>query len=270
MQIGNSASSTATRALQASPDVDFAAGQAFADINEPFEAIVEDVAKALTEIGTENVKAALRSLGIKDPGILNEAIAEVAKYSRDRAAQMVGKQWLANTLIDDPAAEMAITSLTQKGIADSVKNVLEAFTSGEIDELSTAAMTEELLSQYAFSADRAKLITAFESQRVANKGYLAAWTASGVVTGKYSVLSPNHDMPDVCDDIEAMGVVDVDSTFGGYGFGPPWHPGPCECRIVAVRADEDVEDYLDEALSSVKATTIRAKALDLFELAKSL
>jgi hypothetical protein len=229
-----------------------------ADINEPFEAIVDEVAKALAEIGIENAKKALVGLGIKDPGILNEAITEVAKYARHRAADMVGMQWLDNTLLADPNAEMAITSLTQEGIRTAVANVLKAFEEGEIDSMDTAAMAQELLSQYAFSSKRSGVIADFEGRRAASKGFVSAWKAAGI-TGKMSVLSPLHDVPDVCEDIEAMGVVDVDSNFAGYGFGPPWHPGGCRCSLAAVRAEDDLdEDYLDEV----------DKGLTIFELAK--
>jgi len=251
------------------PDAAFATGQALDDINEPFEAIVEQVAKALAAIGEDNVKVALRGLDIKDPAVLNQALNEIRQYARDRAAEMVGRKWVADLLVDDPGAEMAINSLTQKGIADSVANVLEAYESGEIDAITTASMSEELLAQYAFSGERAERIADFESRRVANLGFLHAWKASGVITGKYSMLSPSHVIPDICDDIEALGVVDVDDNFQGYGFGPPWHPGGCMCVMGAVRADEDLDvDYLDEQETGGKATTMRAKALSVFDLEK--
>lgn len=269
LRIGGAAAQTSSKALQMTPDAEFAAGQAFADINEPFEAIVEQVAKALTEIGEKNVRAALRGLDITDPAVLNQALNDIRQYARDRAAEMVGRKWVADLLVEDPGAEMAIDSLTQKGIADSIANVLEAYEGGEIDAITTASMSEELLAQYAFSGERAGRIAEFESRRVANLGFLHAWKASGVVTGKYSMLSPSHVIPDICDDIEAMGVVDVDDNFNGYGFGPPWHAGGCQCRLGAVRADEDLDvDYLDEQETGGKATTLRAKALDVFDLEK--
>lgn len=267
LRIGNLAAVAARRALEQTPDAEFAAAQAMADL-APFDEIVKSVSSALTHIGTENVKAAFRALGVKDPAVINEAIQEVSKYARDRAAQMIGKKWVADLLVDDPEAEMAITSLTQKGIGTAVANVFEAFESGEIDAITTAAMSEELLAQYAFSSERSGIIAEFEGRRAATKGFLSAWSATGI-TGKMVLLSPDHDHDDMCDDAESMGVVDLNSTFGGYGFGPPFHPS-CLCALAAVREDEDLDvDHLDELETSGKATTIHAKALSIFELAKS-
>ena len=266
LRIGNLASAAARKALEMNPDAAFATGQAIADL-APFEEIVGKVADALTEIGTQNVRSAFLGLGIKDPALINQAIAEVTKYARDRAAQMVGKQWLADVLVDDPQAEMAITSLTEKGIGEAVANVLEAYETGEIDAITTAAMSEELLAQYAFSQERAGVIAEFEGRRAAMRGFLSAWTAAGI-TGKMNILSIDHEGPCVCDDIEAYGVVDLDSDFGGEGFGPPWHPW-CRCWLVGVTADEDLDvDYLDEGFDG-GTTTMRAKVDDIFDLAKA-
>jgi hypothetical protein len=269
LRAGNAAAQTSTKALQMTPDAAFATGQAIADINEPFEAIVEQVAKALAEVGYDNAEAALRQLGIKDPAILNEAKAEIAKWAKDRAASMVGKQWLNGVLAADPEAHWPITDLTEEGIGKAVSNVLEAFTEGEIDEIDTARMTEELLSQYAFSSERSALIADNESRRAATKGHLAAWRASGVVTGKYVILSPEHEQPCACDEAESYGVVDLDSNFNGLGFGPAFHPR-CLCVLGAVRANEDLDvDYLDELETGGKATTIRpTKAVSVFDLTK--
>ena len=197
-----------------------------------FEDIVQEVATSLTEIGTQNVQAAFRGLGIKDPGVINQAITEITTYAKQRAAQMVGYQWVADALVSDPAAEMAITSLTRRGIGESVANVLEAFESGEIDSITTAAMSEQLMAHYAFSTERSGLIAQFESRHIANKGYLAAWKASGKINRKFNRLSPEHIGPDDCDSIEALGVVDIDANFNGFGFGPPWHVR-CQCSVWA-------------------------------------
>ena len=68
-----------------------------------------------------------------------------------------------------------------------------------------------------------------------------AYEESGVVAGKYSLLSQMHEQTDACDceDNAAEGTIGFDETFESGDDWAPYHIG-CNCLTMPV-LDEDME-----------------------------
>jgi hypothetical protein len=138
------------------------------------------------------------------------------KYAQERAAQLVTD----------------ITETTRDGLRSLIE---DAFTEG----MTPSQLATEIADSYGFSSERAELIARTEIGMAHVEGALDGWTASGVVEGKYVVLSADHTNEDDCDDAESEGTVPLDDDFGGLGD-PPFHPN-CECSLVPVVGDVSEE-----------------------------
>ena len=193
--------------------------------------LIVDSEKILVHIMVDGSGQAFAQLGEDaSPRMMDQVNEAAAQWAKDRAAEMVGMKYAADgSLIENPNAEWAITS--------STRDLLRADITAAIEEgLSTDELANRLTESYAFSDKRAETIARTEIASADVQGSLIAYKASGVVSGKEWVLSDSHDVPDECDEADDMGVVDLDSDFGGIGD-PPAHPA-CECDVLPVLAEE--------------------------------
>lgn len=190
-----------------------------------------DVERLLVLIAEDGAEQALRQIGVAMMPAITAQVHEAAvAFARERGAELVGMRWEGNILVPNPNAEWAITDATRELLR---ADLTDALTEG----WGTDELIDHLSETYAFSDARAEMIARTELARADVEGNLAGWRASGEVSGKRWLLSDLHDVPDECDEADAMGVVDLDDDFGGIGD-PPAHPN-CECDIEPVLAEDD-------------------------------
>lgn len=198
--------------------------------------LVPDAEQVLARMAEDGTLEALIQVGVDDPGITEQVNERALAWAKARAAELVGMRYNADgVLVENPDADWAITESTREMLCADVAQAIE-------DGTSTDDLAAQLADRYAFSDDRAATIARTEVARADVAGNLAAYQASGVVEGKEWLLGSEHDGPDECDEAEAMGVVPLDSDFGGVGD-PPAHPR-CACDIlpVLVSAPDDKSD----------------------------
>lgn len=206
---------------------------------KPLDALAKELSEPLARITVESSRAALDSLDITDEGIFDLINKDAIEYAGDRAAEMVGRKWIDGELVDNPNARWAITDSTRDSLKDLVTRAYS-------DGMSPAQLKTAIIEDHAFSPARAKLIAKTETAKASVQGSLNGWKRSGVVQGKESITSGDHDSDDECDEAEDAGVIDLDDDFPSGDDGPPFHPG-CNCLLRAVLIDEDGnEDGGDE------------------------
>ena len=158
-----------------------------------------------------------------DVGPESDAFSTVADssidYAKTRAAELIGMRVQEDgTLVPNPDAKWAITDTTRDAINRSVQNALE-------QGLSAGAFRDELMQDYAFSAQRALMVARTERNLAQRRGGSDAAKASGVVKRKRWNLSDSHPVEDGCDINAEAGWIDIDDE---YPEGDNPHPS-CEC-----------------------------------------
>lgn len=167
---------------------------------------------------------ALAELSIDDAGILNVVNEGAVTYAKDRAAEMIGKKWVGDVLVDNPDAKWTITEATREAIRAEVQSAI-------ISGISVDDLAKSIRENFAFSADRAKLIARTEVVNASVKGNMIAWRESGIVVGKRVILA---ELPcQICKDNAAIGVIPLDATFPSGDDAPAFHPR-CECDVFPV------------------------------------
>jgi hypothetical protein len=196
-------------------------------------ALVPEVTRLLTAVTVDGIAAGFGQIG--ERADLTDLVNEQAvAWAEARAAELVGMRVEGGRLVENPDAEWRID--------EGTRTLLRGDIADAIDEgLSTAELADHLTGSYAFSDDRADTIARTEMAHADVAGNLLAYRDSGVVEGKEWVLGSEHDDDDECDEAAAMGVVPLDSDFGGTGD-PPAHPR-CVCDVFPVVMDSaDTEE----------------------------
>lgn len=209
------------------------ADQILPDLNfDGWVTLIIDGESILVHIIVDGSGQAFAQVGADLTPELTDQVNEAAvAWAKDRAAEMVGMKYLEDgSLVENPAAEWAITESTRELLRADVKAAIE-------EGLSTDELAARLAESYAFSDDRAEMIARTEIANADIEGSLIAYRESGVVDGKEWLLSSEHNEPDECDDAADMSPVPLDDDWGGIGD-PPVHPN-CECDIIPVLAEEE-------------------------------
>jgi hypothetical protein len=193
--------------------------------------VVEPVTAALESVAGETALGALKSLKITDSNLFNLANENAAAFARDRGAELVGRKWVDGELVANPDARWAITDSTRDRVRDLVE---KAYTEG----MTPAELSDEIESSAEFSEARATMIAKTETAKASIQGSIEGWKASGVVEGKQSLLSDDHDRDDECDDAADEGAIPIDDEFSSGDDGPPYHPG-CNCSLIAVLLEDE-------------------------------
>jgi len=172
-----------------------------------FDALAEDLTGLLTEAGVSGSVFAAGEMGLDWESAPPRALA----YARDRAAELVGRTWAGDTLIENPNPEFAIT--------DTLRDRINELVAQAIDEGWTGADLKQALQDEAFSAWRAETIARTETAIAYNKGALAYYKDNGIervrVLDGAGCLPEGHedgaggpsDAEGVQDDAEANGQV---------------------------------------------------------------
>lgn len=204
------------------------------------------VKEELVLVAEDGTKRALATVGVDDEGILDQANARAVDFATKRSAELVGKKWDGDELIDNPRADMAITDTMRDEIRAAVADAVE-------NGASAADLADTIEELSGFSAERAEMIARTEILRSSNQAHLEAFRASGVVQKKAWSASGDDEVCDDCEECVDDGDLDLDDDFSSGDDAPPGHPA-CRCVLVASfeeaeesDEDEDDEDEDDEA-----------------------
>lgn len=166
-------------------------------------------------------------VGVTDPGaIVNQVFQNGIEYARQRAAEMVGKKWVGDVLVENPKAIWRIDEATRNEIQEIIA---EAFENGT----KRADVVTAIQRAGAFSRERATLIANTEIGTANSMGALAGYKAmrdEGVNLKKKWIA--DEDPCPICIANEDQGPIDLDEEFQGGVQAPLQHPR-CECVLSA-------------------------------------
>ena len=206
-----------------------------------FDAIVAPAQGALASVGTAAVDEVSTSARIAVdanlPDAFNMVHTQALAYARDRAAEMVGKSWDGDVLVDNPDAEMAITETTRNKIKDLVVRALSP-AEEEPFNLQNALedLTDDLTGSPLFSRARAALIAQAEVGMAQNMGTLASFKALEEITGlkmkkRWSTAHDEKVCLELCAVNALAGAIPLDHLFPSGDLAPLAHPR-CRCALV--------------------------------------
>ena len=186
-------------------------------------AIYPTVEEMVEAAYAQAAERALSDLGISDKEMFDRINQDAVEFAQSRAAELIGKKWVAGQLIENPDARWAITETTREDIRQLV---LKALTDGaSVDEL------EQMIEDSsAFSEMRAEMVARTELGLAHVNGNIAAWERSEVVSGYEWILGSEHEIADECDD-NAGEFVALGGVFPSGDAGPPLHPN-CVCALL--------------------------------------
>jgi hypothetical protein len=202
--------------------------------------MVNGTNEVLGHVARQAGKQALFSLQITDQSITDHADEAAIEFARARAAELVGMKWVDDELVENPDARWTITDATREFLRSDVTQAIQ-------EGWSNKKLADAVGENYAFSELRSETIARTETARAHMQGNVEGWKASGVVTGKQSLLGSEHDEgdEDECDDNAAAGVVPLEEAFPSGDEWPPYHPR-CVCDAVPVLSEEEGEEGDEE------------------------
>ena len=169
---------------------------------------------------------------------------QAVNYAESRAAELVGMKNIGTkenpNWVTNPNSEWAITDSTRDMIRSTV-------TDAEQEGWSNQRLATALRESEGFDQDRAMMIARTETAFADSKGNMAAYRASGVVTGKEWIVANEGDEK-VCDECEINGddgAIGLDELFSSGDDCPPAHPD-CRCSCSPRVMDKEETDVGDE------------------------
>lgn len=195
-----------------------------------FDVIVDAVEESLFDVASDTALKALAQIGVKAKSqLVDQVNDEAVSYARNRAAELVGKRFLADgSLIDNPNAKWAITETTRTMLRETIAKGLE-------DNIGTPAIAKQIEESYTFSAERAKLVANTEVANANEQSKLIGWRRgeeAGVTVKKKWLLGPNSC--EICKKNAAQGAIPLDEDFVSGDESPLAHPNclPGDMRVV--------------------------------------
>lgn len=211
---------------------DFAETVDLSSLDLLVNATPDDLATIMANSG----KQALMQLGIEhENNLVNQVDANSLAYAKSRSAEMVGKQWDGDQLVDNPDAEWVITDATR----DELRSLVAQVQSGD---LKLTDLPQAIQDATAFSPERAELIARTEIITANSQGTLSGFKAArsiGVVIKKK--WWPDKNACEVCLGNADDGAIDLDDNFSSGDDAPAAHPN-CKCALISDIGDEDEAD----------------------------
>lgn len=185
-----------------------------------WELLISAVEADLLAAAQEGAQTAITQLGIIDVSLESSVNAKIQEYAKQRSAEMIGKAFVNNQIVEDSAAKFVISETTKEDLEDLVEVALDKNESIE-------QLRERILNAVTFSDARAQLISRNEASLAQVAGSLAVWKSSGQVSRVGIRLSDAHVDVDECDELAATSY-EINSV-------PviPVHPN-CQCTIYAI------------------------------------
>ena len=186
----------------------------------------------LEAVGKDAAHLALIEVEADSPALLDTVNTKVVTYSRERAAELVGKRILEDgTIIDNPNAEWSLTESTRESIRETITKSVAA-------NESTNDLAKTLENDYSFSPARAQTVArtevAFANSDASMTSYAEAMSI-GIKMKKYWL--PDSEPCDICLENAKQGEIEMDQVFKSGQKASPAHPN-CECAIVPVLDEE--------------------------------
>ena len=186
------------------------------DWNEVMQDIAKELAVAVQVGGLDGINQLELNMNDYYPGVMKEA----EDYANFRAAEMVGKKYVGDRLVDNPDAKYAISDTTRDDLADLIEQ-------GMAKKLSIDEIAESIRNATTFGSERARLIARTEIAFAQVRGTLKVWKDSEIVETVRIEMNEGHIGPDICDEIAADSPYHITNV-------PmvPIHPN-CNCSVVA-------------------------------------
>jgi hypothetical protein len=200
--------------------------------------LFDDMQPLLEQIAQYSGARALTQVEISDVDITKLVNEDAVAWSQFRAAEMVGKKYVAGELVDNPNAEWAITDSTRTYLRSAVTDAME-------EGWSNDKLAKEIADNAAFSKNRSLLIARTETAFADCNGRLLGYKRSGLPLKKEWILADTHDDDDECDDNVDAGAIDLDEEFPSGDIVPPGHPR-CLCDYTVSMVAEDDDESEDE------------------------
>lgn len=236
-QVASALVEQVSHVLKATPAEDAMAAAALSVAIEEADwtLLINPTEEQLRRVAQDGARRALLALGVTDEGVTEQVFQDAADWAKERAAELVGKTYnAAGELVDNPAADMAIT--------DATRTELQALVSTAIEEGQSAQdLADAIEGSLSFSPERALLVARTEIIRANNAGHLGAFQASGVVQEKEWSTAEDGDVCPECMGNEEQGPIPLDSAFESGDAHAPAHPN-CRCVIVAVVEEQPVDE----------------------------
>lgn len=192
--------------------------------------VLMDVMKGdLEALAMDTGRIALAQMGVEDKMDLVERVNQRAvRYATERSAELVGKRVLEDgSIIDNPNAKWAIDESTRDMIRETISGALE-------ENLGSDAIVKSLEDDYAFSPERADMVSRTEIAMANSEAALEAYEVAadaGVDVQKAWILGP--DPCPICQGNADQGTIGLGEEFDSGDDGPPAHPN-CECAVVPI------------------------------------
>lgn len=213
-----------------------------AELEIDWSGMMDAAEPELLTMAMDSGRIALAQVGVeKESDLVDQVNQAAVDFARERSAELVGKRVLEDgSVIDNPNAKWAIDQTTR----DMVR---ETIASGLADNDGSDAIIAELQDSYAFSSERAEMISRTEianaNSQAALDGYQIAAEA-GVSLKKQWILG--QDPCDICQENADAGAIDLDDDFPSGDDTSPAHPN-CECAVIPiVEAADGTETEGDE------------------------
>jgi hypothetical protein len=168
--------------------------------------LVNPTQDILDAVAQNGIYQSIFQIGLDSKAISGEMTNLATQYASEHSAELI-------TEIDESTRNMIRTDITK------------ALETGE----TSAKLSDTLQRNYAFSEQRADLITRTEVRQADITGNMIAYKESGVVNEK-SWICLGGDTCDECQANEDEGSIDINDSFSSGDDAPLAHPG-CECDI---------------------------------------
>jgi len=196
------------------------------------DVLLDPTEEELQRIFGDAGQKALVQVGISDQGITSQVHQDAVDYATDRAAELVGKTYHGEILVDNPTPGWSIKESTRDKLRTTIGSAIE-------EGWSSDRLADEIADSEAFSAARAETIARTELAFANARGAMAGYRASGVVTGKVWLLG--EEACDICQGNADAGEIGIDETFPSGDDAPPAHPN-CVCDVAPVLGSDDNEE----------------------------
>lgn len=199
-----------------------------------------EIRPALEDAMKSGISNGIIQLELNDTALISAVNHIAADYARDRAAEMVGMKYnAADELVENPAAEWAISSTTRNKIRSIVADAFEGESniSDIADEIQQALIDDDA---GIFTPARAQMIANTEVAHAQAEGNFDVWKRSGLVQKLTWTVSADEPC-DECADNEDV-EVEFGKPFPSGDLYPPVHPN-CRCVVFASKvAGTDADD----------------------------
>ena len=195
----------------------------------------------IVRMGLASIMDPLRQAGKSgSESIRMTAGANVADYASERAAELVGMKWVNGQLVQNPAAEWAISESTRTYLRQTVTKALK-------DGMTKEQLRDAIMNGTEFSEYRASMVAKTElSLSNAWANFYAVKAIGGKIKKRW-ILSADHGPEDYdeCDENAAAGDIDIDEAFPSGDMTEPAHPHD-ECDVAYIVIEEESGDEIEQ------------------------